>query len=160
MKSFSFLLGVMVLSECMMAQSDSKRVDSLALNTISFNVANAVVIGSFSLNYDRNLFILPKSQVLIKSVVGKGYDYDEAIMLYGIGLGHVLGTGKHHFEYDLGINVMQDLEDPAYNSEYYSSVDTALMINIGYRYQRPQGGLMGRIGIGKTGAYLGLGISF
>ncbi len=141
--------------------SESKYNDSVTHHSISLNVATAVFFGGVAVMYDYKLIELKKSTIIAKAAFARAYDFGDDLNVFSLGVGQVLFNDNHHLEYDLGINfIKQDYPDPNPPEYVDLSIYTVPMINAGYRYQKPEGGFMARIGVGSTGIYLGAGVAF
>ncbi len=137
------------------AQKKIDQLDSLAYNAVSVNVANAIFIGGVAVMYDRNIRDLPKSRVMAKTGFARGFSFGEYMNVFSFGFGHLLGKRSHHIEYDLGIHVVN-----TYEPQDARGVHAVPLLNLGYRFQKPGGGLIGRLGVGSVGVYAGAGVSF
>ncbi len=77
---------------------------------------------------------------------------DEYISGALLGVTMLTGRGNHHFEVngDIFLGTIKENEDPRLGP----------LVNIGYRFQKPEGGIIFRTKIGLTGAGIGLGYAF
>jgi hypothetical protein len=113
---------------------------------------------------EQTLIILPGSSINLR--LGYGFwsgwaGSGDNIYLSGK---YLSGRKKSHLEADLGLKV---IIDDCCNGSWLAdrrniySVDYIPLINIGYRYEKPDGGLMFRIGAGlESFINLGLGYKF
>jgi hypothetical protein len=112
-------------------------------------LGNAAV---YSLNYER--FFTPQLGIRVGGMFLRGEDDtgDEAsIGLFPIMATYLLGQGNSHFETGLGIGIVtasasiDEVDDDFSGSTVYGTA------TLGYRYQKPQGGVIFRAGF--TPAY-------
>lgn len=129
-------------------------------NTIHLEGASLFYIGMYSVNYERTIF--QAERVKINANAGFGGWYQTTISQWYKGyaiplsLNFLTGSGKNHFETDLGIRctVFSGTSDT-------EKVPFYPIINLGYRYQRPDGkGLLFRSYIGLSGIGIGIGKAF
>ncbi|GAB5558109.1 MAG: hypothetical protein SchgKO_23220 [Schleiferiaceae bacterium] len=103
--------------------------------------------------------------------MGKNSDHDvylnvgggplATIMVYGYyykaGLTGVFGSGSKHFEFGLGVGTYYQYLEFTPDSHLI----TVPTLTLGYRYQKPEGGILYRAGFNfPEGAYLSVGTSF
>ena len=160
MLRFYLFLFVLLVSLQVGAQSDSIKVESLPLKKNSFYISAGAALDFYlvgTLAYERIFWQNTKDfHVAIGGQVG--YSHYE---VWGIGgsiinvnLLVLIGEGKHHLDFLGGANFFLDGDLKDYGP-YVLSID------IGYRYQKPIGGFIFRIGTGWPEVfYIGLGYNF
>lgn len=112
-------------------------------------LGNAAV---YSLNYER--FFTPQLGIRVGGMFLRGEDDtgDEAsIGLFPIMATYLLGQGNSHFETGLGIGIVTASADIDEVDEDFSGSDVYGTATLGYRYQKPEGGVIFRVGF--TPAY-------
>jgi hypothetical protein len=78
------------------------------------------------------------------------------------GLTLLIGKGKHHFEISGGshFKIWEDSNDEGGIFSCDGDLNTIVpLVEIGYRYQKPEGGFLFRAHIGTSGVAIGLGTS-
>lgn len=151
---FLSLLAFLLLLSTLHAQNRSDAFDNHALYA---DVGTVGVISGISLNYERKFHTNATGQARFFGRLGLA---GTAIVYGPQGLGGLGGisllTGKknHHFMASGGIFVGKDYEkDPG-------SMYALPMLDIGYRFQRPQGGFLFQAKAGIFGIGIGIGGSF
>jgi hypothetical protein len=148
-------------------------IDSEAKNTISANGSYLFLVGSATLNYERCLYKFEdKTKLLLNTGVGKWYylgDYSYVSSILPVSLNLLSGSLNNHFELNLGIaflfNETTDIYAFGYDPDEQTPVPSKIKVcipifNIGYRYQKPQGGILFRTYLGLQGLGFGLGYAF
>ena len=113
---------------------------------------------SSSINYERfiNRFMILRTGIGYYLLAGS----DSGINCKQIPLTINLITGRRnsYFEVDLGGRILFDIKDYKNNPTFENRIFP--IVNIGYRYQKPKGGLFFKSLIGIDGLTLGLGYAF
>jgi hypothetical protein len=112
-------------------------------------LGNAAV---YSLNYER--FFTPKLGVRVGGMFLRGEtdEGDEATVgLFPVMATYLLGEGNSHFETGLGIGIVTASADIEEVDEEFSGSAVYGTATLGYRYQKPTGGVIFRVGF--TPAY-------
>ncbi|MEM6345673.1 MAG: hypothetical protein AAF927_17405 [Bacteroidota bacterium] len=120
--------------------------------------------GLVSINYEWQLFQAPRAR-FSASLRGGAANWDG---LLGIPLGCValLGRNQHHLEGSLGafIGIVEAtgslFSESRPHSIYGLNIFAWPLCELGYRYQRPEGGLMFRFKVGTVGIGSGVGWVF
>lgn len=154
MKSiFLSLITFLFISSTIYAQNKS---DAFGNHAIYADIGTIVLISGASLSYERKFHTNATEQVRFFGRLGLA----GTAIFYGPGGpggvgGITLLTGKrnHHFMASGGIFVGQDFE---MNTGIYALP----MLDIGYRFQRPQGGFLLLAKAGVFGVGIGIGGSF
>jgi len=133
------------------AQTNSDMISIPAKNNVYFDTG--IFPGAHVLmNYERKVH--ESNTVSLYGRIGFGY----AGMILGDGGGGVLGAatlltgkGNSHMEFNLGIFSGKDNNDPF----------ILPLLDVGYRYQKPEGGLIFKVKAGVLGIFsVGLGYAF
>ena len=158
-KIFLVILGAVFSNEGISQAIDTPR----AKNVILVNGATAYFIGMYSFDYERNIFNKEKFDALIRVGYGGWYYIETGVFTSGIegksiitSVNGLIGENSHKFEFNIGIRYvfLEDWEIQKVN-QYHS------IINIGYRYQNPEGkGLIFRAYVGETGIGIAVGKAF
>lgn len=151
----------LLMSRNSMAQSDS----TIAKNTIYVEGLGNGIFGS--LNYDRLLLI---KKLKFSYRLGFIYLPHNVISFYTIPIEfNFLRGKKNHSEFGIGFSYVNGLNEKSYNVPDGSNFSTiyeysrAIYLNvkpIGYRFQRPSGGLFFRTGIAITSKIAELNINY
>ena len=129
-------------------------------NAITADVATAVYLGMFGLNYERSIVLKNDIRLIFTTGLGGWYllPLPEQYSGFSIPLSFnfVEGSGNSHFEADLGVRyTFYSKESDKDRSPFFP------VINFGYRYQRADGkGLIFRTFVGYSGIGIGLGKAF
>lgn len=108
----------------------------------------------YSLNYER--FFTPKLGIRVGGMFlrGETSEGDEAsVGFFPIMATYLLGEGNSHFETGLGIGIVTASADIEEVDEEFSGSDAYATATLGYRYQKPTGGVIFRAGF--TPVYAG-----
>ena len=140
------LIGILCLFNQSIAHSQSSEQITLSNNSIYFDMS-AGLASQVSINYERGFYFGEKVSWLGRIGIG------EAGALGGASGGGVIGaitmlTGKknNHFELNTGVFIVQD--------------NGYLLLDIGYRFQKPEGGFIFKTHLGSLGAGIGVGFAF
>lgn len=156
MKNLILTVGFLLLiSSFINAQTAA---NSASKNVIYVEVGTYLLISGASINYDFHLKSLKEGKI---NLYGRGGLGGTAVFYGPAGLGGLGGvtmlTGKknHHFEASLGAFVGND------NGQGYGDGLFVLpLLDLGYRFQKPQKGFVFRAKAGILGVGIGLGYSF
>ena len=116
------------------------------------NINTYISIVDYNINYERNIFQRPKSFTnlrigfgIINSSFDGGYYYNSSLV-------HLFGRKKSHLELNLGLKyAIQEGFSNSFLPDIFA----------GYRYEKPSGLLIFRIGINLYTLYnVGIGIKF
>jgi hypothetical protein len=168
MKQF-LLLSLALLLSCtmMLAQEDEKPV----LSKFSFHADGGTIgyASSATVNFEGRLSKDPSKKVQLFARIGGGWVEGWSIFCddrtsYGAlgGLTLLTGTGNHHLEVSGGgfLGNFEVDETILFCSEDDGGFKPLPLLDVGYRYQKPEGGLIFRVKAGLLGVGLGLGYSF
>lgn len=138
---------------CFGDRANAQEMSTPALKTRrnSINLYGGVV--EYNINYERNIFQLPKSYTNIRFGIGgeaaymKGYYINPTLV-------HLFGIKNSHLELNIGIKI-----------EIGPHVEgTSLVlpdIFAGYRYEKPEGRFIFRTGLNAISVYnIGIGVKF
>lgn len=141
---------------------------TIARNVISGEIANLIVTGDYTFNYERCLISNKKSQLFINVGYGGWYVFQGDLIISSsaipISLNQVFGRGNNKMEFNAGVMflpdkqwspVLNEVRDPNYNRSKITP-----LFNFGYRYQKLSGGIVFRLYAGLTGLGVGLGYAF
>lgn len=104
------------------------------------------------LAYERRFYSSKKGNVSLYGKTGVG----NISGLWGpqIGMTTLIGKGNSHF--DIGTGVMFPVLDPSVRGSF----NIWPIAELGYRFQKPEGGLMWKVKVGTTGIGAGVGWAF
>lgn len=109
--------------------------------------------GDYNINYERNIFQRPKSYTNLKIGFGKDESYMQGYYI-SPALVHLLGRKNSHLELDLGLKAL--IGPLAEDGTPFLPV-----IFAGYRYEKPAGNFIFRVGFEVFTAYnIGIGVKF
>jgi hypothetical protein len=136
------------LSVCIHSQENANPSKKLPVN----NINTYISLVEYNINYERKIFQLHKSFTnlrigfgIINSSFDGGYYYNSSIV-------HLFGKKNSHLELNLGLKyaVQKGLSNSFWPDIY-----------AGYRYEKPSGILIFRIGVNLYSLYtIGIGIKF
>lgn len=162
-----FLMGLMLLTGTLRAQSSEKPTPRPAVNTCYITAHSAIVTAGLGLSYERSLYYTPEAWLpaghlrfstgLAAITLPIGSEYTSTHSLSYVAL---TGAGAHHLEVTLGAGVNLEHEPSFETVENPSFVPVA---GLGYRYQalRQSHAFVFRIGANfPQGAYLSVGWAF
>jgi hypothetical protein len=146
--SILIILISIFLSVCILSQENGKISGRLPANNINTNIS----LADYNINYERNIFQRPKSFTnlrfgfgIINSSFDGGYYYNSSLV-------HLLGKKNSHLELNLGLKYAIQ---KGYSNSFLPDIFA------GYRYEKPSGLLIFRIGINLYTLYtVGIGIKF
>ena len=150
MKKLLLVLSILTIGFSTNAQSSEKNI--LSKNSIYFDTGLIPGIHAF-VNYERSIYQGEKVSWFGRAGFGFG-----GLLMVGGGFGGLGGvtmlTGKKnsHFELNAGIFSGKDIDDS--NSFAFPLLD------VGYRYQKPNGGFIFKAKLGILGVGIGLGYAF
>ena len=136
------------LSVCTHSQESVYPSEKLPGNNINAYIS----LFEYNINYERKIFQLPKSFTnlrigfgIINSSYDGGYYYNSSIV-------HLFGKKNSHLELNLGLKYAVQ---KGFSNSFWPD------IYAGYRYEKPSGLLMFRIGVNLYTLYnIGIGIKF
>jgi hypothetical protein len=146
------LLVITILSVGFSANAQSLEKNKMSKNSIYFDTGIIPGIHAF-VNYERSLY--QGKKVSWYGRMGFGFG---GILLANSGFGGLGGvtmlTGKKnsHFELNTGIFSGKDID--------YSNSFAYPLLDVGYRYQKPDGGFIFKAKLGILGVGIGLGYAF
>ncbi|WP_405384147.1 hypothetical protein [Maribacter sp. LLG6340-A2] len=174
-KNITLLLIVLAFVGCSTQVSGQ---DSLKTQPKNIIYASAGTLGLWftaSANYERKLFSTDNkfyANYYLRACAGASASWGADGPYGSLSLQGVYGAKKSHLELGLGLSALFDKgnydNDISY-ANYFNEPDPSRgdytdwlpAVTIGYRYQRPMGGIVFRTGIGfPDGAYLSLGLAF
>ena len=150
MKKLLLVLSILTIGFSTNAQSSEKNI--LSKNSIYFDTGLIPGIHAF-VNYERSIYQGEKVSWFGRAGLGFG-----GLLMVGGGFGGLgavtMLTGKKnsHFELNAGIFSGKDIDDS--NSFAFPLLD------VGYRYQKPNGGFIFKAKLGILGVGIGLGYAF
>jgi len=133
----------------------------MAKNSIHAEGATLFYVGMYSVNYERTIFQTTILKVNANAGIGGWYwttisQSYKGNYSFPVSFNFLLGSGNNYFETDLGARYTAVRKGSANSKPPFFPI-----INLGYRYQRPDGaGLIFRSFIGLTGIGIGLGKAF
>ena len=150
MKKLLLVLSILTIGFSTNAQSSEKNI--LSKNSIYFDTGLIPGIHAF-VNYERSIYQGEKVSWFGRA----GFGFGGLLMVGGGfgGLGAVTmltGEKNSHFELNAGIFSGKDIDDS--NSFAFPLLD------VGYRYQKPNGGFIFKAKLGILGVGIGLGYAF
>jgi len=173
MKTKTFILFIFLSIACLSTQVVAQdTLQTKSKNAIYASVGTAFVWHMANFNYERNLFPsrnLMNKNYFIRARFGKLYTWYSDGFNSSLSLQAVYGERNSHLELGVGLWGYFDMTDYTNGSASGTATDTSMWtytviypdLNIGYRYQKPSGGLVFRSGIGfPDGVYLSLGYAF
>ncbi|QHT69277.1 hypothetical protein GXP67_22880 [Rhodocytophaga rosea] len=149
----NIILVVLLFMHSLKAQDTQKKLSD------KLNIVHAYVgLIEYNVNYERNIFLRPKSSSNLRLgvghgmflVAGEGYYMNGAFV-------HLFGAKNSHFEINAGVKYMltNSISDPPFSDQLLPD------IFLGYRFQKPTGGLIFRAGINYlTLLNIGIGYAF
>lgn len=147
------LLVITILTFGFTLNAQSNGTNELSKNSVYFDTGQVPGVHAF-INYERSLY--QGKKVSWYGRAGFGY---AGFLLGDGGLGGLgavtMLTGKRnsHFELNAGVFTGKEIDDSA------DSV-TLPLLDVGYRYQKPNGGFLFKAKVGILGVGIGLGYAF
>jgi hypothetical protein len=144
------IIALMPLFSCIVIHAQ-ENIDPF-YKLLKNNINSYISLFEFNINYERNIIQLPKSYTnlrfgfgLINSSFDGGYYYNPVLV-------HLIGKRNKHLELNLGFKyTIQKGTSNSFFPDVYA----------GYRYEKPTGGLIFRVGINLFTLYnLGIGFKF
>lgn len=112
------------------------------------------------LTYERQIFQFDKSFLLARAGWSYWALWGASANTYKLDLAYVIGKKSSHLELDLGMIITTECDD-SYKIICTSYDKLRLSANIAYRYQKPGGRSIFRIGIGREAlAFVSYGFAF
>ena len=156
-KSIIYTL-IAIIAICKINYADGQELNTSTKGFYSNSINAYAGIFDLNLNYERTLGHLPKSFTNLRLGFGKGGFYIAGEGNYvNASLVHIMGTHNSHLEVDLGFKYMvtNSIEHPGFSDTFLPE------IFVGYRYEKPRGRMIYRIGGNYlTGLNLGIGYKF
>ena len=170
-----FILLFLLLTKIGFSQDSIPRV---AKNCITIIGADILVTGNASINYERCFYSTKNFKYFLRAGYGAWYliagdpNNSRGNFIYSsstipISFDGLMGLGNHYFELDLGMAFLPDrqwdffLNDgDADRNPHPDKSNIIPIVNFGYRYQKPQGGIIFRFFVSTGGVGLGLGYAF
>lgn len=169
MRIFLIVISLLFLTKVSFSQESNKKN---AKNSISLNEANILITGNYSVNYERNVYEGKRFKYLINVGYGGWYTLSNSLIIASssipISMNCLTGIGNNHFEINVGMQILPNktwkrINDNGVDQDgdpYYNKAKASPIFNLGYRYQRIQGGLIFRSFIGVGGVGIALGYAF
>jgi hypothetical protein len=159
MKKIRFLVPILIVATffCNRLHAD-ETVDSLIIfKKNSINLYAGTIYMDANLNYERNIFRNPHSFTNIRMGFGRANFSEFRVLAFYLNpsVVHLIGRRNSHIELNLGFKY------PI--SQLPESIKRILVpdLFVGYRYERPDGWLIFRMGINYPSIFdLGLGFKF
>ena len=141
-------------------KSETQPPITLSKNSVGIDISSLYLIYASSVNYER---LLSRNEACSQSFyvrVGVGYfimgevggSSSDGIQI-PTSIVYLGGKKSSHFEVDFGFRTIFDWNEATHETGY-------LIINVGYRYQRPGKGLFFKALAGTDGLTLGAGFAF
>jgi hypothetical protein len=148
--SVPFLIVTLLFSTHIIAQE----ISNPSLQLVNRNSINVFAgFGDYNINYERNILQRPKSYTNLRIGFGKDESYLQGYYI-SPALVHLLGRKNSHLELDLGLKAL--IGPLADNGTSFLPV-----IFAGYRYEKPAGHFIFRVGFEVFTAYnIGIGVKF
>lgn len=171
MKNLFFLcLTIILPSNLIIAQTGG--TPGMSKINLHFDAATLIFINSATINLEGKFLSSDSEKFHLYGRAGYGYvDVSTLVFCNGqnasgglLGLTMLTGKGNHHFEANGGA-FLGSFKNNINDSGIFGSCDNAgfevlPLIDIGYRFQKPEGGVIFRAKMGSLGVGLGLGIAF
>ncbi len=171
MKNLFYLcLTLLLATNHISAQTDSVR--EMSETTLHFEAATYVLLSSLAINFERKFFSSETEKIHLYGRAGLEYvDILGLIVCQGqrafggnVGVTMLTGKGNHHFE-AYGGAFLGSFRSKNKNESPTSSCRSlgfrALpLIDLGYRFQKPESGFFFRAKVGVLGVGIGLGHAF
>ena len=139
--------------------------------SLTGDVSSWVLIGGSTINLEAKIH---RSESGMLAFYGRaGYTSGYLIPLFSdrtsfrgglIALTLLTGPGNHHFEASLGTYILSESNTTPGTGIFFSGeskINTFVpLVNLGYRYQKPEGGFIFKVHAGVLGLGLGIGIAF
>lgn len=151
MKSFIYTLIIFLLLKL-----NINAQESTIPNIDNYKNYITAYIGMFeyNFNYERNLFIFPKSYSNIRTGFGQMNNLQATGYVYNLTMVHVLGRQASHLEFNIGVKY---IKVPSKNDQSTFYPDLFL----GYRFEKPNGRFIWRAGLsGLSIINVGAGLKF
>ncbi|WNJ19991.1 hypothetical protein [Pontibacter sp. G13] len=157
------LLTLVVASTPFLSQAQKRQ------HAIHVDIGTLVLMSNATLNYETQVaqFLDGAVQFNVRTGVGWAVAWESRYVgpiLTGVFL---TGVGSHHFEVNLGVSPAYDYESARINRsndpgtfDFMDHVDWLPIGDVGYRYQKPEGGFIFRAKGGTTGVGVGIGWAF
>jgi hypothetical protein len=154
MKTLLLLITILTFGFTLSAQTTN--TNELSKNSVYLDTGLGFR-GQVSINYERQIYSSKKLTWYGRLGAGAAYKWtsDNDVSLGPGGLAAITvltGEKNHHFELNAGTFIVSDSD--ASNSGVYPLLDA------GYRYQKPDGGIVFKAKIGILGIGIGLGYAF
>ncbi len=148
---FFFILSVFYLTD-----AEAQKVNSTGpgKTTVYGDFGGGITRGLVSLNLERKLSSSKNLSWYARGGVGGG-GLDETTEGPGFlgGITMLTGMGNNHLELNGGVFIGR-------NSDFVDELFYMPIADIGYRYQKPEGGIIFKTGVGFLGIRFGLGYAF
>lgn len=170
MKNLLYLcLTVLLATNLISAQKAS--TPQMSKFTLQFEAASFVLISSLSLNVEGRFFSSESEKIHLYGRAGVEYvDIIGLILCDGqeslggnLGIAMVTGKGNHHFEVYGGafLGSFRNKKDASILGACSSLGFQAIpLVDLGYRFQKPESGFFFRAKVGVLGIGIGLGHAF
>lgn len=138
---------------------------------VSSEISTWVLAGSASIHFEGRITSSKTRDIAVYGRLGLMVGYIDPIFCkldkftgQILGLSAVNGSGNHHFELATGIYLLSDNKQAVSNEPLFSceprTKNHMAFVDLGYRYQKPEGGIIFRAKVGLLGIGLGLGYAF
>lgn len=150
----------------MMVQAQDQEVISRAKHRISAEFGSYLFVNSVTLNYEPTLFESEARNFKINGRVGLGLGlvlgFDGGHGVTGVLGGVTLDFGKrnNHFLLSTGMILSDNFNELHDISVRFDRLGTTPLMEIGWRYEKPNGGITYKIAGGTLGLSLGIGYAF
>ncbi|MFT4755230.1 MAG: hypothetical protein ACI85Q_002798 [Salibacteraceae bacterium] len=147
------LFGIIMATFGFLANAQSTEQNELSKNNIYFDTSLIPGIHAF-INYERRLYHTKNITLYGRTGYGfSGFVWGNA-GFGGLGaLTMLTGKKNSHFELNAGLFVGEELGTE-------NDLFSLPLLDVGYRYQKPDGGFIFKAKIGVLGVGIGLGVAF
>lgn len=153
MKFFSAGILLLIMTCYTGGYINAQENSNSSLKVLRNNINIYCGLMDYNINYERNIIQRPKSYSNLRIGIGGLYSNFDGEYYFNPSFVHLIGKKNRHLEFDLGLKFIA-LND---SSNLYILPD----IFAGYRYEKPSGGLIFRVGINLFTLFnIGIGIKF
>ena len=175
MRKFAVLLvAIPLFSHTIFGQSEQEAPERIGKNVVQASAGFGGVIAAYSVNYERLLLRFEDNSLVGlwgKAGLGEWAMFgDNGGGYQRLMVGLLTGKSKGHFELNFGGARMYNqrgfenywkINDPQAEPVKSNYVQWDPAGSLGYRFQKPEGGILFRTGLGyPEGIFIGLGASF
>lgn len=167
-KALLFLILCMFSYIGLFGQLNNNFKYQLSRNTISneYNFLYVLALSGYGVTLNYEKLLLKQSHYYIYGKIGVGYgaiggnDISITGMQLPISLNILNGASNNHFEVNLGARTFFDIPFDKVNSNVDHGFFIYPIVNLGYRYQQPNGKFLFKVLGGTDGISVGIGMTF